>query len=59
MAIRVPRPLAREGRSPAELDVGERAVISDVLNRLRVRFARLSLSITKQLEWDDAGAHSR
>jgi hypothetical protein len=39
------------------LDVGERGEIGDVLCRLRWCFARSSLSVAKQLEWDDTGAH--
>ena len=41
------------------LDVGERGVISDVLGRLGGHFARSSLSVAKQLEWDNTGTHAQ
>jgi hypothetical protein len=41
------------------LDVHERGVISNVLGRLRGHFARSSLSVAKQLKWDNTGTHAQ
>jgi hypothetical protein len=57
ISIRVP-PFTCGRRRRAELDVGERREISNVLCRLRGCVTRSSLSVAKQLEWDDTGAHA-
>lgn len=56
----IPVPPSRVGDvAELRLDVRERGVISDVLGRLGGHFARSSLSVAKQLKWDNTGTHAQ